>query len=123
MRRSLHDPVGLVAIAALESLTAFDPESAYPCLLEALAHEDEEVVSAALQQLSAGGRTDWLAGVTERLLNHRHWEVRSTFIRVLATQAGRDCRELLEGRLLVEGEEPVRQLLQELLAGFPAVQG
>ncbi len=120
---ALGDPVGMVAIAAVEALSALDSGRALPLLLEALSHDDEEVVAAALRQLGNCGHFEWLPGAVERLLNHRHWEVRSTFVRLLADHPVPGARELLEARLLVEGEEPVRQLLQEILSGDSTPRG
>jgi HEAT repeat protein len=113
--RALQDPVGLVAIAALETLAGLDAWRACPAMVQALGHADEEVVNAALSLLTASGQRDWLPAAIEPLLNHRHWEVRSTFARTLASLEGPACRPLLEERLLLEGEELVRQLIQEIL--------
>jgi HEAT repeat protein len=120
---SLGDPVGLVAIAALETLCQLDSALAYPALLQALEHSDEEVVITALQHLAVTGRREWLGDAAEALINHRHWEVRSTFVRTLASLEGADCCALLEGRLLVEGEDVVRQQIQELLTALRDVEG
>jgi HEAT repeat protein len=113
--RALQDPVGLVAIAALETLAGLDAWRACPAMVQALGHADEEVVNAALNLLAASGQRDWLPAAAEPLLNHRHWEVRSTFVRTLASLEGPACRPLLEERLLLEGEELVRQLIQDIL--------
>jgi HEAT repeat protein len=113
--RALQDPVGLVAIAALETLAGLDAWRACPAMVQALGHADEEVVNAALSLLTASGQRDWLPAAIEPLLNHRHWEVRSTFVRTLASLEGPACRPLIEERLLLEGEELVRQLIQEIL--------
>jgi HEAT repeat protein len=113
--RALQDPVGLVAIAALETLAGLDAWRACPAMVQALGHTDEEVVNAALSLLAASGQRDWLPAAVDPLLNHRHWEVRSTFVRTLASLQGPACRPLLEERLLLEGEELVRQLIQDIL--------
>lgn len=120
---ALRDPVGLVVIAALETLVAIDQEAAQGYLVEALANSDEEVVSAALQLLSQYGVSGWIEGVAEQLLNHRHWEVRCTFARVLVGEWGTRSRPLLEARLLVEGEDLVRQQLRDLLVDIQGMQG
>jgi HEAT repeat protein len=113
---ALADPVGLIAIAALETLSGLGAEKAYSSLVGALDHEDEEVVNAALQLLGTSGRRDWIPSVLEDLLNHRHWEVRLTFARVLAAMEGDKCRPYLESRLLVEGEDLVSHQLRDLLS-------
>ncbi|MFA5515867.1 MAG: HEAT repeat domain-containing protein [Desulfuromonadales bacterium] len=116
VQRALHDPVGLVVIAAIETLAAIDAERFLPQLIETLDHQDEEVVSAGLQLLAESGRRDWIEPVRDRLLNHRHWEVRNNFVRIYAMQTGIQCRPHLEARLLVEGEDLVRQQIQDFLA-------
>jgi HEAT repeat protein len=123
VRGALNDPVGLVGIAALETLAGMGADKAYPSLLEALSHEDEEVVNAALQLLSASGRRDWVPAVFDRLLNHRHWEVRLTFARTLAELEGEGCRPHLESRLMIEGEDLVRHQLRDLLDHLPPAAG
>ncbi|HAD05390.1 MAG: hypothetical protein A2005_12715 [Desulfuromonadales bacterium GWC2_61_20] len=112
---ALHDPVGLVVIAALETLEEVAGDRAATRMVELLGHDDEEVVSAALQLLSRSGQMDWIEGVAEGLLNHHHWEVRTAFARIFAEARGAACRGQLEERLLVEGEELVRQQLRDLL--------
>jgi HEAT repeat protein len=118
VQNALHDPVGLVSITALETLSGMDPEKAYPLLVGALAHGDEEVVNAALQLLAAGDRKDWIPPVLDQLINHHHWEVRITFTRTLAKPVGAECRSYLESRLLIEGEDLVRRQIQDFFAHF-----
>lgn len=113
--QAMNDPVGLVSIAALETLSRLAPEASYPVLVQALSHPDEEVVTTALDTLAGSGQKGWIRPVREFLINHRHWEVRTSFIRALAELEGVHCRDTLETRLLVEGEELVRQQIQELL--------
>ncbi len=123
IKSALRDPVGLVVIAALETLAARDLENFSPCLNSGLSHPDAEVVSAVLQLLAVSGRRDWIDPVRDNLLNHRHWEVRTSFARILAQHYGSQCRPWLEARLLVEVEDLVRQQVQELLAALPAGEG
>lgn len=120
---ALDDPIGLVVIAALETLTERDFARYLPRIVGALDHPDEEVVSAALHLLTGAGAQDWIPPVRHRLLNHPHWEVRVTFARILAEGSPAVCRPWLEERLLVEGEDLVRQQLQELLRMIPEGQG
>ncbi len=115
VKAALGDPVGLVCIAALEAIADIDPEASAGLLVRALGHEDEEVVSVALQGLVASGEQDWISGASEGLLGHPHWEVRLGFIRALADLQGERCLPVLESRLLIEGEDLVRQQLMEIL--------
>lgn len=121
VRRGLRDPIGLVTIAALETLVEHDPTGAADALFDALSHTDDEVVVAALRLLGMQETFQWLAPWGERLLNHHHWDVRLTAARMMAEQLGSSCLPLLEARLLVEGEEMVRAQFLELveaLAGY-----
>jgi len=112
IKEALGDPIGLVCIAALEALAEIDPEEAFPLLVASLYHEDEEVVIAALQQLVGSGRRDWLASMSDVLINHQHWEVRLNYARALESLGEHGFRKALEDRLVVEGEEMVRQQLE-----------
>jgi HEAT repeat protein len=115
---ALSDPVGLVAIAALETLAELSPEESYAALVKALQHPDQEVVTAALQLLGERPNREWLPPRAEGLLNHPHWEVRSSFVRILAELEGTAARGRLEARFLVEGEDMVREQIRQVLAGF-----
>lgn len=115
VRRGLRDPVGLVTIAALEVLSESETGNIED-LTEALAHPDEEVVIAALRLLTGKQQeSKWLDQWGERLLNHHHWDVRLTVARALAQYPGPKSRLLLENRMLLEGEEIVREELRDLL--------
>jgi HEAT repeat protein len=111
---ALHDPVGLVRIAALETLCEIDSEAAFPALLVALDYPDEEVVKASLRLLAASHRREWFSQGA-RLLNHRHREVRMAVARLLVEGGGAQSAALLENRLSVEGDELVRGQLVGLL--------
>lgn len=113
---ALGDPVGLVAIAALETLAEISFEQSYSKIVQALQHQDQEVVVAAMQLLGQGERRDWLALSAERLLNHPHWEVRCSFVRLLAELEGPAAREQLEARFLVEGEDLVLEQIRQALS-------
>jgi HEAT repeat protein len=113
----------MVAIAALETLAGIDREASFPLTVQALQHPDEEVVNAALNLLAAAGRTDWIEPVRGQMLDHPYWEVRSSFVRTMAELEGSACLRHLEDRLLVEGEELVRQQIRDLVAGLRQEQG
>lgn len=112
---SLADPVGLVAIAALETLAELSIDQSYDKIVQALRHPDQEVVAAALQLLAYGERRDWLAPMADNLLNNPHWEVRSSFVRLYAELVGSAARTKLEARFLVEGEDLVREQIRQAL--------
>jgi HEAT repeat protein len=113
------DPVGLVSIAALETLFEVLGESACPRFIEALDHPDEEVVSAALNLLARCSQTDWFSEHVEDLINHPSWAVRTHFARFASTLLGEKARPILERRLEVETEDLVRQQIFETLETLP----
>jgi HEAT repeat protein len=123
VENALGDGVGLVAIAALETLGELNPAGVRARAVSALSHGDEEVVIAAIHLLASSGSCDWLEGRGEELLNHRHWEVRLIAARAIAGLLGPTCAGQLESRLLVEGEELVRQELQDLLIDLRVGEG
>jgi len=111
----VSDSVGLVSIAALETLSAILGEEACSKCVEALDHPDEEVVSAALNILSGCRQVDWLSGHAEDLINHPYWAVRAHFVRLAAALLGDKAKPVLERRLAIETEDLVRQQIDETL--------
>ena len=120
---AISDPVGIVTIAALETLTGLDAAAAYPVLHQALRHADAEVITAALEQLLKIGRSEWIGSCGKELLNHLSWEVRIASARGMMQLQGEYCALWLEERLLAEGESLVRSSLQELLKEFYVGRG
>lgn len=118
---ALQDPVGLVVIAALETLA--ENTQAAEHLLSALNHADEEVVNSALKLLAGQDNTEWIGSHGEQLLNHKNWEVRLSTARSLAACQGPACMPLLEARLLIEGEDLVRLELRDLLEALKENMG
>lgn len=116
----LGDPVGLVSIAALETLADLLGEQACPQLVAALDHADEEVVNAALGLLSRHATGAWLAGNAETLLGHRSRQVRAQTVRLLVERAGDGVRPVLEQRLAIETDPMVRQQIDDVLHDLSA---
>ena len=112
----VHDPVGLVAIAALEALAEFDPRRARTALLAALDHDDEEVVKTALQGLGQLPKGGWVDEVAIKMIDHPQWDVRLALVSLLASVENDAIRPLLETRLIIEGDDLVRQAIENLLA-------
>ena len=119
IEQALSDPVGLVSIAALETLASLSDISAVPQMISALDHHDEEVVTAAMNLLTRHGSGDWVQTHAEKLINHSFWIVRAQIVRSAAEVIGAGARNLLERRLAIETEEVVRQQLVDTLAGLP----
>jgi HEAT repeat protein len=119
VEQSLTDSVGLVSIAALETLADLAGADAVPLMVAALDHADEEVVTAAMNLLTHFGAEDWIEAHAERLINHPFWAVRVQVARSAVEVLGANARPLLAERLAVETEELVRQQLTDLLAELP----
>ena len=119
VEQALTDPVGLVSIAALETLADLAGADASLQMIAALDHSDEEVVTAAMNLLTHFGAEDWIQDHAERLINHPFWAVRAQVARSAVEVLGAGVRPLLEERLGVETEEVVRQQLADLLAELP----
>ncbi len=113
--KALADPIGLVTIAALETLVELPDSDAVPQLIAALDHRDEEVVTAAMNLLAESGSTEWVAKHAVRLLDHPVWMVRAQTARSTVAGLGAAAGPLLSRRLAVETEPLVRQLLTDLL--------
>lgn len=106
------DTVGLVVIAALESASIVLPDESQQLLVHALAHQDEEVVKAAMTLLGRISGKNWIAPFCKALLNHSHWDVRVHAANTLGQSSLNDAVTQLENRLLVEGEDIVRQAIE-----------
>lgn len=119
VEKALSDPVGLVSIAALETLSALAGADAVEQMVAALDHADEEVVTAAMNLLCNYGVGDWIHSHAERLINHPVWMVRAQVARCAVEVLGVAARTLLESRLVSETEDIVRQQLTDLLAELP----
>jgi HEAT repeat protein len=116
LRRGLHDPVGLVTIAAVETLTEenlpFDQEE----IAAQLGHTDADVILSLLKLLAASSDPFWLAQWGEQLLGHPYWLVRQRVAELLGQGGTAAGQALLRQRLLVEEEEMVRAALLQSLA-------
>ena len=122
IRRGLHDAVGLVTIAAVETLTEANLPFDHVEIADYLGHDDDDVVLALLTLLGQSSDPAGLAPWGGRLLAHRHWRVRQCMAELLAQWGGDAGQALLQQRLLVEEEEVVRESLHHALAAFPAAE-
>jgi hypothetical protein len=104
-----------VTIAALETLAGLPDGDATPQLIAALEHQDEEVVTVAMNLLAEGGATGWVAEHAARLLDHPFWMVRAQTARSAVARLGAAAGPLLSQRLAIETEPLVRQQLTDLL--------
>jgi HEAT repeat protein len=118
VRSGLQDPVGLVTIAAVETLVEenlpFDQQE----IAAQLGHADDDVILALLKLLAAASDPFWLAPWGEKLLGHHHWLVRQRVAELLGQGGTAEGQALLQQRLLVEEEEMVRDTLRQGLASI-----
>lgn len=122
IRTGLLDPVGLVTIAALETLTEenlpFDPQE----IIAHLGHADEDVILALLKLLATTPDPLWLEQCGEELLAHPCCLIRQRVAELLGQGGTARGQILLQQRLLLEDEELVVDVLRHGLASF-AVAG
>lgn len=118
VRSGLRDPVGLVAIAAVETLTKENIPFDQKELTAQLGHTDDDVVLALLKELSTSSDPFWLGQWGEKLLGHRHWLVRQKVAEMIGQRGKTEGQALLQQRLLVEEDETVRTALHQGLSSF-----
>ncbi len=121
--QTLHDPVGLVSIAALETLEAVGVDDLMQHAENALDHRDGEVVLAALNTLQFNSSYAWMKNNRLNLLQNPHSEVRLQFARQLIAIEGPDCVKELEEAALNEEDEFVRHELQQMFLTLKQDQG
>lgn len=113
LTRMLEDQVGLVVIAALETLTRRDISRSRTCLEGALGHPDEEVVKTAVDLLVRQERRDSQSDFCAELLNHSRDKVRIYAVATIARIHGKAGLQSLEQQLRVEAEPMVRKALED----------
>ena len=118
VRSGLRDPVGLVTIAAVETLSEGHLPYDGKEIAAQLGHADDDVVLALLQLLAAAPDPFWLAQWGAQLLGHHHWLVRQRVAELLGQGGTAEGQALLEQRLLIEEEDMVRDTLHHCLATF-----
>ena len=122
VRWGLDDPVGLVAIAAIETLAEENLSFNYEEIADQLGHDDDDVVLVLLRLLASSSDHSWLTQWGGRLLAHRCWRVRQSVAELLAHVGGEWGQALLQERLHVEEEGVVRDTLRQCLTLFSTVQ-
>jgi HEAT repeat protein len=106
----------LVAVAAVEALSSFEPRRFVDALIGALRHGDSEVVKAALQALSRV--QDLPEGAVLECLSHPVWDVRRLAADVLGSHPSARAREALARHLAAEGESVVREAIVRSLSHY-----
>lgn len=105
---------GMVMIAVLEALAEIGGAGAHDMVKRALDNPDEEVVKAAIDIL-AGDGDDWLEEYGDKLLAHSHWDVRSSFVRVMADRWGERALPWLQAALARETDDLVRGQIMDVM--------
>lgn len=118
VHRGLRDPVGLVTIAAVETLTEENLPFEQQEIAAQLGHPDDDVILVLLKLLAATSDPFWLGQWGEPLLGHHCWLVRQRVAELLGQGGTAEGQSLLRQRLLVEEEEMVRDALRQGLASF-----
>jgi HEAT repeat protein len=110
------DPTPWRAVAAVEALAGFDSEARAIGLARAFAHEESEVVKAALGVLSHDD------ALTESLviqcLGHNAWDVRRMAADLLGRSSTSLVRGALKAHLTVEREPLVVEAIRRSLSNF-----
>lgn len=118
VRSGLRDAVGLVTIAAVETLMAENLSLEQSEIVHCLGDDDPDVLLVLLQFLAQSADKTWLALWGEKLLGHHHWHIRQSVAEVLAQEGSETGQALLQQRLQVEEEDVVREVLRHHLASF-----
>jgi len=113
---AVQDPVGLVAIAAMETLCDIAPDQTGAVLEAALRNPDEEVVRTAMQLLVRSGHGERLLNHCDPLLSHSHAMIRRSCIEHLVDLLGSEARPRLVELLEREHDEQILHQLQDLLS-------
>ncbi|GAB7027978.1 HEAT repeat domain-containing protein [Geotalea toluenoxydans] len=105
---------GLVLITALDAVAKIGGETARALVEKALDNSDEEVVKAAIGILTRENDA-WVHTHRDKLLNHSHWDVRSTFIKAMVSRLGEKSFPYLRQALQTETDELVKGQIIELM--------
>lgn len=105
---------GMVMIAALEALAEIGGAVALYMVKQALDNPDEEVVKAAVNILASCG-DDWLEEYVDKLLAHYHWDVRSSFVKVMTDIWGDRALPYLKVALARETDDLVRGRIMDAM--------
>ncbi len=114
---TLEHGEGVVAMSALEALAEIGGEKVPDLVRKALDNPDEEVVKAAMEILSRNGDS-WLDEFGGKLLHHPHWDVRRSFITVMAARRGEKSLPLLRSVLETESDDLVKETITEIVDRF-----
>ena len=92
-----------------------DTYATVPAMIKAIEHDDEEVVKAAVENLSFCEDKNYFTKLMS-FINHINWEIRIAAIKVLAEKGVEGSKELLKKRLEVEDDDLVISSINEALS-------
>ncbi|MBI1820865.1 MAG: HEAT repeat domain-containing protein [Nitrospirae bacterium] len=107
----LNDPVGLVQIGAIETMSHFHDPQLNLLLVEKLKSEDSEVQSAALAALGEMGDPS-LGGLLEGFLGHESWNLRAAAVRSIGKIKYRSAFQRIEKMSMDDPDKLVRKSAQ-----------
>ncbi len=105
---------GPVLISALGAIAKIDGNRGGGAVRKALESCDEEVVKAAMGILSQGDN-EWIAEYRDKLLCHSHWDVRNSFVKIVATKLADKALPILRYALENESDSFVKGQITELM--------
>ncbi|MFO0566964.1 MAG: HEAT repeat domain-containing protein [Polyangiaceae bacterium] len=120
--RELVGAEPLVAVAAVEALSAIPSEDRRELVSLALAHPDAEVVKTAMRGLALR-REDGAVSALATCLDHSAWEVRRLAAELLGGLGGDAGMAALRGRIQTESHDAVREALARALAEAETASG
>ncbi len=104
-----------VAVAAIKGLRRLGDVSLDDLLLEALAHQDDEVVKEALISIAEIGGSRATTRISMGL-EHAAWDVRQLSATLLGSMSDQAAVDALQARLTIERDELVQRAIEEALA-------
>ncbi|MBE9504851.1 MAG: HEAT repeat domain-containing protein [Proteobacteria bacterium] len=113
----LNDGVGLIVIVALEALGKLALDETVPAMMNAMENEDNEVVKAAVENMSFSEDETYLTKLMS-FIDHKNWEIRVAAIKVLSEKNVKGLKEMLSKRLDLEDDDLVISSINEALSNL-----
>ncbi len=114
LRELVREGAPGVAVAAMQALRTMHDPTLGDLLVEALGHDDEEVVKQALRALAESGG-ERMASRLAVGLTHAAWDVRRLAAVLLGELGSGEAEQALEARFGIEGDDLVREAIEEAL--------
>jgi len=117
LRTLLDGAESAVRVAALESLCELNAPGLQALLLDALTHDDSELVKQALSRLAIDEPGAALDAALS-MLEHPRWDVRQLAVQLLSDRRDERVVSALRARSEIEDDEFVRQALADAAGGI-----